>query len=600
MQIPAPIRTPTWVSTRRIFEQKLSDLHKCTNPHHLNQLHALIYKHNLHQDPFVIPKLITAFSLCRQMPSAVKAFDQVNDPNVHLFNTMIRAYVYNSQNLEAFYVFFKMQNLGVFPDNFTYPFLLKACLGQNDYNLVKMIHGCIEKFGFSSDVYVPNALIDSYSRCGLVGVGDARKVFRLMGDVDIVSWNTLIGGLVKANKLQEARKLFDEMPERDMVSWNTILDGYAKSGELNEAFELFERMPERNVVSWSTMLTGYSKSGDMDMTRMLFDKMPVKNMVSWTIIIAGYAEKGLAKEAVDLYERMEEAGYRPDDGAIISILAACAESGLLWLGRRVHQSIKRNRYQCSTLIENALVDMYAKCGSLSKALSIFNRMDKKDLVSWNAMIHGLAMHGHGDEALELFLKMKEEGFVPDKVTFVGVLCACTHGGFVDEGIQYFYTMERDYGIPPEIEHYGCVIDLLGRGGRLQEAFRLVRTMPVEPNVIIWGALLGACRLYNAVELAQDVLEHLIKLEPQNAGNYSTLSNIYAATGNWANVADVRLKMKNTGNAKQSGASLIELDGGVHEFTVKNTMHPANDKIYQMVDGLSDHIKKVGYFPDAIC
>ncbi|KAK9071766.1 hypothetical protein SSX86_008195 [Deinandra increscens subsp. villosa] len=599
MQVPAPIRAPAWVSTRRLLEQKLSDLHKCKNLNQLKQVHALIYKSNLHQDPFVIPKLVTAFSLCRQIPNAVKAFHQVHEPNVHLYNTMIRAHVHNSQAAHAFAVFFLMQDSDVPPDNFTFPFLLKACGGQNDFRLVKMIHTHILKFGFSSDIYVPNALIDSYSRCGLVGVGAAKKVFSVMDDRDTVSWNTMIGGLVKANRLSEARQLFDEMPERDMVSWNTILDGYAKSGQLNDAFELFEKMPERNVVSWSTMLTGYSKAGDMDMTRMLFDKMPVKNLVSWTIIIAAYAEKGLVKEAVDLYEQMEEAGYRPDDGAIISILAACAESGLLWLGKLVHQSIKRHRYQCSTLVENALVDMYAKCGSLNKALSIFNGMGEKDLVSWNAMIHGLAMHGHGSEALDLFSKLKREGFAPDKVTFVGVLCACTHGGYVDEGIRYFYTMERDYGVPPEIEHYGCVIDLLGRGGRLQEAFRLVRTMPVEPNVIIWGALLGACRLYNAVELAQDVLEHLVKLEPQNAGNYSMLSNIYAATGNWAGVADVRMKMQNTGNEKQSGASLIELEDSIHKFTVKNTSHPASDKIYQMVDGLTAHIEKVDYLPDPI-
>ncbi|KAL8240703.1 hypothetical protein R6Q59_014058 [Mikania micrantha] len=600
MQVPAPIRSPAWVSTRRLLEQKLSDLHKCNNPNQLKQLHALIYKSNLQQDPFVIPKLITAYSLCRKMSTAGKAFNQVHEPNVHIYNTMIRAHVHNSQTAQAFAIFLLMQDSGVYPDNFTYPFLLKACGGQNDLNLVKMIHNHIVKFGFNSDIYVPNALIDSYSRCGLVGVDAAKKVFCVMDERDTVSWNTMIGGLVKANRLSDARRLFDEMPERDMVSWNTILDGYAKAGQLNDAFELFEKMPERNVVSWSTMLTGYSKAGDMDMTRMLFDKMPVKNLVSWTIIIAGYAEKGLAKEAVDLYEQMEELGFRPDDGAIISILAACAQSGLLWLGKRVHQSIQRNRYECSTLVENALIDMYAKCGSLNKALNIFNKMCKKDLVSWNAMIHGLAMHGHGSEALDLFSKMKQEGFAPDKVTFVGVLCACTHGGYADEGIQYFYTMERDYGIPPEIEHYGCVIDLLGRVGRLQEAFRLVRTMPVEPNAIIWGAILGACRLYNAVELAQDVLKHLVRLEPQNAGNYSMLSNIYAATGNWAGVADARLKMKNTGKEKPSGASLIELEDGVHEFTVKNASHPASDKIYQMVDGLSSHIRKVDYSPDAIC
>ncbi|KAI3748005.1 hypothetical protein L6452_10809 [Arctium lappa] len=223
MQVSAPIRAPAWVSTRRLFEQKLSDLHKCNNLSQLKQLYALIYKSNLHQDPFVIPKLVTAFSLCRQMTCAVKAFNQVHEPNVHLYNTMIRAHVHNSQPAQAFAIFFLMQSSGVFPDNFTYPFLLKACSGQNDFPLVKMIHTHIQKYGFCSDIYVPNALIDSYSRCGLVGVGAAKKVFSVMEDKDVVSWNTMIGGLVKANRLSEARQLFDEMPERDMASWDTVM-----------------------------------------------------------------------------------------------------------------------------------------------------------------------------------------------------------------------------------------------------------------------------------------------------------------------------------------------------------------------------------------
>ncbi|KAJ4707368.1 Pentatricopeptide repeat-containing protein [Melia azedarach] len=287
------------------------------------------------------------------------------------------------------------------------------------------------------------------------------------------------------------------MPDRDTVSWNTILDGYVKGGEMNLAFELFEKMPERNIVSWSTMIWGYSKDGDMEMAKLLFDRMPAKSLVPWTIIISGYAEKGMAKEAKRLYKQMEEVGLKPDDGTIISILAACAESGLLGLGTRVHASIKRNGFKCSTNVSNALVDMYAKCGSLDDAMSVFNGMTKKDVVSWNAMIHGLAMHSHGEQALELFSRMQGEGFEPDNYTFIGILCACTHAGFIDEGIRYFYSMERDYGILPQVEHYGCMIDLLGRGGRLKEAFRLVQNMPVEPNAIIWGTLLGACRTHNA-------------------------------------------------------------------------------------------------------
>nr|POF03214.1 pentatricopeptide repeat-containing protein [Quercus suber] len=251
------MRTPTWVSRRRLLEEKLSDLHKWTNLKHVKQVHAQIYKANLFQDLYVAPKLISAFSLCHQMVLAVNVFNQIQEPNVHLYNTLIRAQVHNSQPSQAFATFFQMLSDGVSPDNFTYPFLVKACSGESWFPVVQMVHAHVEKFGFFSDIFVPNSLIDSYSKCGFVGVNAARKLFMVMGERDIVSWNSMIGGLVKVGEVGEARKLFDEMPERDAVSWNTILDGYAKAEEMKMAFELFEKMPERNVVSWSTMVLGW-------------------------------------------------------------------------------------------------------------------------------------------------------------------------------------------------------------------------------------------------------------------------------------------------------------------------------------------------------
>ena len=598
MQISMPIRTPSLVSRRRLLEEKLIDLHKWNNLKQVKQVHAQILKASLLQDLSVAPKLIAAFSLCHEIVLAVNLFSQIQQPNVHLYNTLIRAHVRNSQPSQAFATFFEMQSNGVYPDNFTYPFLLKACSGHSLYPMVQMIHTHIEKFGFCSDIFVPNSLIDSYSKCGSFGVNAARKLFMVMGERDVVSWNSMISGLLKAGELGEARHLFDEMPERDTVSWNTILDGYVKAGEMNKAFELFEKMPDRNVVSWSTVVSGYCKAGDMDMARMLFDKMPIKNIVPWTIIISGYAEKGMTKEAISLYDKMEEAGLRPDDGAVISILAACAESGLLGLGEKVHASIKRTKFKCRTSVSNALVDMYAKCARLDKAYSVFDGMARRDAVSWNAMLQGLAMHGHGEKALQLFSRMNEEGFAPDKVSFISILCACSHAGFVEEGLQYFYTMERDYGIIPEVEHYGCVIDLLGRGGHLKEAFRLVQSMPMESNAIIWGTLLGACRMHNAVDLAGEVVDHLVKLEPSDVGNFSMLSNIYAAAGDWDSVSNVRLRMRRIGIQKPSGSSSIEVDEEVHEFTVLDKSHPKSDKIYEMIDRLVQDLKQVGYVPKA--
>ncbi|XP_077211477.1 pentatricopeptide repeat-containing protein At3g29230-like [Tasmannia lanceolata] len=591
------IRPPSWISKRRLFEQKLSELHKCSDLNSLKQIQVQIFKANLHQDPFIAPKLISSYSLCRQMVSALNVFNQVQEPNTLLYNTLIRAFTQNSQHIQAFSTFFQMQKNGISPDNFTYPFLLKACLGHNSLFQVRMIHTQILKFGFSSDIFVPNSLIDSYVKCG-GGVDAARKLFDEMPERDVVSWNSLISGLVKAGELDEARRLFDEMPERDTVSWNTVLDGYTKGGEMNVAFELFEKMPERNVVSWSTMISGYSKAGDMEMARLLFDKMPVKNLVPWTIIISGYAEKGLGKEASSLYDQMEMARLKPDAATVVSILSGCAESGLLGLGKRIHAYVDRTKLRFSTQVCNSLVDMYSKSGNLDLAMGVFNGMVERDVVSWNSILQGLAMHGHGERAPKFFDRMMTEGIAPDSVTFVGVLCACTHVGLVDVAQRYFARMERDYGVEPQIEHYGCMIDLLGRGGHLKEAFELVKSMPMEPNAIIWGTLLGACRMHNDVGLAEEVVDQLIKLEPSNAGNYAMLSNIYAAAGHWDDVAKVRLRMKGTGVQKPPGASSIEVDDVVHEFTVGDRSHPQSYGIYKMIDRLGQHLRQVGYIPRA--
>ncbi|KAL5723023.1 Pentatricopeptide repeat-containing protein [Ranunculus cassubicifolius] len=515
------------ISKRSLLE---SNLHKCSNLNQLKEIQAQIFKFNLHQDPFVAPKLVAAFSLCHQMTLAVKVFNLVPNPNVVLYNTLIRAYTQNSMQFQAFSTFFEMQKNGVFPDNFTYPFLLKACYGQFALGQVQMIHAHIEKIGFCSNIFVPNTLIDSYSKCGRDGVDIARRLFGSMKEKDVVSWNSMMAGLIKSGEMGDALRLFEQMPERDVVSWNTVLSGYVKEGELNAAFEFFEKMPERNSISWATMVSGYSKAGFMNMARMLFDNMPVKTLVHWTIMISGYAEKGLAKEAFHLYDKMEESGLEPDSATYTGILAACAESGLIDLGKKIHLAVERTRLKDDIYVCNALVDMYAKCGELDKAMSIFDGMANRDVVSWNSMLHGLAMHGHGEAAINLFSRMRLEGVMPDEITFVGLLCACTRDGLVNEGRHYFSNMEKYYGIVPELEHYGCMIDLLGHGGYLNEAYELIKSMPMEPNAIIWGTLLEGCRMHNDTRLAGEVIEQLVKLEFSDVYAYEILSNIYATAG----------------------------------------------------------------------
>ncbi|VFQ91955.1 unnamed protein product [Cuscuta campestris] len=562
MQMPTSLRAPAWVSDRSLLDRKFSDLHKCRDVNHLKQLHAIVYRFNLHQDPFVATKLVAAFSLCSHIELAVRIFSQVEKPSVHLYNAAIKACAVDSRPSEAYYVFSQMQCRGVPPDNLTYSYLLKLCLDESWLNTVRTIHALFEKKRFDSDPILCNSLIDAYSRCGICS---AKRLFWGMDHRDVVSWNSMIGGFLKAGDLSEARKLFDVMPERDTVSWNTMLDGCVKGGQMTLAYELFDKMPCRDVVSWSTMISGYCKAGDLEMARAYFDKMPSKNAITWTIMITGYAEMGLVKEAVELYTQLEKSSLSLDPRVFVSILAACADSRMLGLGKKVHRSIKRscfNNTNSNTRVRNALIDMYAKCGSLSKALIVFNKTIKKDLVSWNSMIHGLAIHGHGKKALELFSVMKSEGFVPNEVTFVALLSACSHASLVDEGVSIFNSLRSRYGVVPQVQHFGCMIDLLGRGGHLKDAFALALNMPMEANIIIWHSLLEACQMHDDVLFPPHVREYLAEL-----GRGVT--------------SDARLAI-DIGLEKPCGVGSIEL---------MESDHPKSGRIYhQMIYGLSQHLR----------
>ena len=456
-----------------------------------------------------------------------------------------------------------------------------------------MIHAQIVKNGFLGDVFVPNSLLDSYNKCGAGKI--ARKLFDQMPARDIVSWNTMIAGLVRAGDLLSARQLFDKMPIRDIITWNAILDGYVKAGEIDEAFQLFKEMPERNIISWSTLMSGYCNKGDMITARMLFDMMPSRNLVSWTVIISGYVEKGQAKEAMSLFKQMEEDGMMLDDAAMVSILSACAESGMLKLGEKVEAHIKRFKFRITSQVSNSLLDMYSKCGNLNRAREVFEAMEEKDLVSWNSMIQSLALHGSGEEALALFQKMKEHekgGIFPDGLTFLGLLSACSHSGLVKEGRRLFDSMERDFSVRPSVEHFGCMVDLLGRNGLLKEAFSFVQQMPVEPNGVIWGTLLVACRAHRDVELAEKAIAELEKL-PEcegSCGNLVTMSGVYAAARRWDDMAAVRMKMKVVRKEKSAGYSSIEVRGEVSEFTAGDQSHSQWKGILEMIHRLGNHIR----------
>ncbi|XP_068663844.1 pentatricopeptide repeat-containing protein At5g66520-like [Aristolochia californica] len=583
----------------RNYGHCLSLLQSCSSMNQLVQIHAQLLRSHLFQDPFVASKVIEycVVAVSGNLHYARNVFHQISQPNTFTWNTIIRGYASSPFPELSLYLFRQMIDSGSVPNSFTFPFVIKACAHLGALTEGKQIHGFMSRSGSACDVFSVNGLIHMYATCGEIDL--ARLLFDTCGIRDVVSWNSMLSGYVNCGLLGEARNLFDGMPERGIVSWNAMINGYTKCGKIDDARELFYQMPSRNVESWNTLITGYANCGFLEMSRKLFDEMPDRNTVSWSAIITAYAQGHQPNEALFLFEETKRAGVVPNWATIVSVLSACAQLGALEQGKRVHVYIDRSKMKVDSIIGTALIDMYSKCGCIENAFMIFDRLTSKDVFSWTAMIGGLALNGHGDKALELFGQMEIAGVKPNAITFMGVLCACSHRGFVHMGRHYFDAMRKKYEIKPQIEHYGCLIDSFGRAGLLEEALSLVQTMPMKPNAVLWGTLLGACWIYRNAEVAEIVVQHLVELTPTDGGVYVLLANIYATVGRWDDAKKVRTLMTSKGISKTPGQSLIEVGGIVHEFYVGDKSHPRSTEIYFMLDEIASRLKLVGYVPNTV-
>ncbi|KAG0477523.1 hypothetical protein HPP92_014364 [Vanilla planifolia] len=505
-------------------------LDQCSSFNHLSQVHSFMFGRGLDQDNLLLSKFINVCSALGFKDYAFIVFDRKQKPDLYLFNTMIRSLCRLDSAKDAIDIFNRIQVMGFRPDTFSFPFVLKAAARLCAVQVGRGIHGQVTRFGLASDIHISTGLVHMYSTC---------------------------------RNIDDARSLFDEIPHRDVVLWNAMVAGYAKLGYVDSARDLFESIQERNVISW-------------------------------TSLIAGYAQVNRSVEALAMFRRMQlEDHIEPDEVTLLSALSACAQLGATELGEWIHSLVGKLRLRKTIPLMNALIDMYAKSGSIWKALEVFESMKSKSVVTWTTIIAGFALHGLGKQALELLSRMEWEDIVPNGITFVAILSACSHIGDVELGRRYFSYMKSCYHIEPQIEHYGCLVDILGRAGCLSEAWNLVRDMPFVPNAAIWGSLLAAARNHGDIGLGEEALRHLIEVEPQNSGNYSILSNIYAAHGKWGNVGKLRKVMKDSGIVKVPGGSSIELDGKVHEFTSRDGVHPSFEKIHEILIVVNEHIKTTG-------
>ncbi|GER33586.1 pentatricopeptide repeat-containing protein [Striga asiatica] len=595
------------------------------------------------RNTFTYNSMIGSFSASGSIDEAERVFVSTPEPDQCSWNLMVSAFAQLEMFGKSLQYFVKMHKENFVLNEYSYGSALNACARLRDLATGGQIHASLAKSRFSADVYIGSALVDMYAKCGEVDL--ARNAFDSMTQQNIVSWNSMITCYEQNGPVIEAIRVFREMMEfglkpdkmtlaslvsacaslcaakegraihslvvksaafcNDLVISNTLVDMYAKCGMINEARWIFDRMPIKNVVSETSMVSGYARVAGVKTARTMFSEMKEKNIVSWNALIAGYTQNGDNEEALGLFLLLKKASVWPTHYTFGNLLNACANLADLRLGRQAHVHVLKQGFRFQNgpepdvFVGNSLIDMYMKCGSVEDGRRVFRNMVERDGVSYNATIVGFAQNGLGPEALYLFKEMLKYGERPDHVTMIGVLCACSHAGLVDEGREYFDSMSKVYGLKPQKDHYTCMVDLLGRAGRLIDAKKLILSMPVPPDGVVWGSLLGACKVHRDVNMGSFVAEKLLEIDPENSGPYVLLSNMYAEVGMWKDVKRIRKVMRKRGVVKQPGCSWIEIRSELHVFMVKDKRHPQKKEIFLVLRTLTDVMKLSGYVPNVV-
>lgn len=443
-----------------------------------------------------------------------------------------------------------------------------------------------------------------YCRSGLLD--EALKLFEEMKDSNVMPDEMILCNIVSAcartGNMSYNRAIYDFFIENDVRMDTHLLTAlvtlYAGGGCMDMAREFFMKMSVRNLIVSTAMVSGFSKAGRLDDARVIFDQMETKDLVSWTTMISAYAESDHPQEALRVFEEMLCFGIKPDEVTMLSVISACANLGALDKAKWVHFYTHINGLKSVLRINNALINMYAKCGGLDAARAMFEKMPTRNVVSWSSMINAFSMHGEGSDALMLYARMKQENVEPNEVTFVGVLYGCSHSGLVEEGKKIFASMTDEYNITPKLEHYGCMVDLFGRANRLQEALNVIESMPMAPNVVIWGSLMSACRVHGELALGESAAKHILDLEPDHDGALVLMSNIYAREQRWEDVRNIRCVMEEKNVFKEKGLSRIDLNGKSHEFLIGDKRHKQSDDIYAKLEEVVSKLKLAGYVADS--
>ncbi|KAI3473904.1 hypothetical protein Pfo_028096 [Paulownia fortunei] len=520
-------------------------------------------------------------------------------------NRSIQSLCQKGQLKQAIHLLSHEQN----PTQHTYELLIQSCAHQKSLSDAFSVHRNLTDNGFDQDPFLATKLINMYTE--LDSIAHARQVFDEITQRTIYVWNAIFRALSLSGHGEEVLSLYTRMNRIGMLSDRFTYTYALKACVVSESklsspwrgkeihAHILRHGYESHVHIMTTLVDMYAKFGCVENASHVFSSMPEKNLVSWSAMIACFARNGRPFEALDLFHEMvlKSGDMLPNSVTMVSVLQACAALSALEQGKLIHGYILRKGLDSILPVMSALLTMYARCGDLNLGINVFNQMDKRDVVSWNSLISSYGIHGLGSKALMVFQEMVQLGMSPSPISFVSVLGACSHSGLIDEGKLLFDSMVKEHGIYPTVEHYACMVDLLGRANRLDEAAKLIADMRDEPGPKVWGSLLGSCRIHCNVELAERASRRLFELEPTNAGNYVLLADIYAEAKMWDEVKRVKKLLETRGLQKVSGCSWIEVKRKIYSLKSVDELNPQIEQIHAVLVKLSKEMMEKGYVPE---
>ncbi|KAI3463039.1 hypothetical protein Pfo_019702 [Paulownia fortunei] len=548
---------------------------------------------------FVGSALIELYSKCGKMDDALCVFEEYSEPDTVLWTTIITGYEQNGEPIQALDFFAQMTMANrVVLDPITLVSVVSACAQMFNLKAGRSVHGHMIRVGFESGLSLLNALLNLYGKTGSVNA--AANLFKKMEEKDVISWGSMMACYAHHGGAREALDLFDEMISRGVESNVVILISALQACEATYNLEGGKRIHELairkgldlDILVSTALIDMYMNCCSPDEAIEVFESMPEKDVVCFSALLHGCVQNGRACKSIGVFRDMLANDFQPDAFDVVKILTACSELGVFQQTSCIHGFATRSGLGNNSFLGASLIESYAKCGSLDGAIAVFRQIRDRDVVIWSSMFAAYGFHGKGQEALELFNQMIKHSVVrPNDVSFLSILSACSHAGLVKEGIEIFNVMVKDYQLPPNSKHYGIVVDLLGRIGELDKAMGFISQMPEPVEASIWGALLGACRIYQNMEMGEIAAKKLLQLDPCHAGHYVLLSNIYAVDEKWVNAAEVRKLVKEKQLKKVSGQSVIEIRDEVCRFIANDRSHQDSKQIYELLTILEGKMKE---------